>query len=151
MTILFHFCRNKGGCLSVYNQLMENEPIQLLQFFVCEEFEFDTDDGYQAQKIRSNLYVPSFPCHLEQLNVVTCWKKDERFHKEVLEYELEDGTVIKTPHMDIEPVTNQVLFRWHKHRFPSELQITKNSLLHIRVVLDWEKKWETYLMVEKNR
>ncbi len=128
---------------------MENEPIQLLQFFVCEDFEFDADDGYKAQKIRSNLYVPSFPCKLDQLFVVTCWKKDERFHKEVLEYELEDGTVIKTPHMDIEPVTNHVLFRWHKHRFPNNLQIKKDSLLHIRVVLDWDTKWETYLMIEK--
>lgn len=128
---------------------MEDEPIQLLQFFICEDFEFDAEDGYKAQKIRSNLYVPSFPCKLDQLFVVTCWKKDARFHKEVLEYVLEDGTIIKTPHMDIEPVTNHVLFRWHKHRFPSNLQIKKDSLLHIRVVLDWDKKWETYLMIEK--
>jgi hypothetical protein len=128
---------------------MENEPIQLLQFFVCEDFEFDAEDGYKAEKIRSNLYVASFPAALDQLYVVTCWKKDQRFHKEVIEYQFENEPVIKTPHMDIEPVTNHVLFRWHKHRFPSNLEVKKDSLLHIRVILDWDKKWETYLMIEK--
>ena len=127
---------------------MENEPIRLLQFFICEEFEFDADDGCRSQKIRSNLYVPSFPCKLDQLYVVTCWKKDERFHKEVLEYVLDDGAVIKTPHMDIEPVTNHVLFRWHKHRFPADWAIEKPTTLTVRVILDWVVQWETCLLVE---
>ena len=72
------------------------------------------------------------------------------FHKEVLEYELEDGSIIKTPPMDIEPVTSSVLFRWHKHAFPADLEIKKDSLLHIRVILDWKVCWESYLMIEKH-
>ena len=105
---------------------------------------------YKAEFIRSNLHVPSFPYRFDQLYAVTCWRKDARFHKEVIEYETAEGQVLKTLPMDIEPVTSSVLFRWHKHAFPTDLEIKRDSLLHIRVILDWKVCWESYLMIEKH-
>ncbi|HNX68552.1 MAG TPA: hypothetical protein PLL75_04065 [Candidatus Omnitrophota bacterium] len=128
---------------------MPHDTIRLLQFMICKEFEPGEQDAYVAKDVRSNLYVPAFPYRFDQLYAVTCWRKDKMFHKEVVEYALEDGTVIKTPPMDIEPVTSSVLFRWHKHAFPADLEIKEDSLLHVRVFLDWKVHWETYLMVEK--
>ena len=129
---------------------MEHDKIKLLQFMVCKDFESGEQDGYKADQVRSNLYVPTFPYHFDHLYAVTCWRKDTMFHKEVIEYELPDGQVIKTPPMDIEPVTSSVLFRWHKHAFPKNLAVKENSLLHIRVILDWKVCWESYLMIEKH-
>ena len=129
--------------------LMSNETIKLLQFLICKDFEPGEQDSYKANLVRSNLHVPSYPYNFDQLYAVTCWRKDTRFHKEVIEYETADGQIIKTPPMDIEPVTSSVLFRWHKHAFPPDLVIKKDSLLHIRVILDWKVSWESYLMIEK--
>ncbi len=128
---------------------MSHDTIKLLQFMICKDFEPGEQDTYAAAQVRSNLHVPSFPYHFDKLYAVTCWRKDTRFHKEVIEYELADGRVIKTPPMDIEPVTSSVLFRWHKHAFPKDLEIKEDSLLHIRVILDWKVCWESYLMIEK--
>ena len=50
--------------------------------------------------------------------------------------------------MDIEPVTDTVLFRWHKHQFPSNFSILRPTLLTVRVVLDWKVQFETYIMIE---
>lgn len=128
---------------------MENEKIQLLQFMICRDFESGEQDCYTAQAIQSNLHVPSYPYHFDQLYAVTCWRKDKMFHKEIIEYATHDGGVIKTPPMDIEPVTSSVLFRWHKHAFPADLEIKEDSFLHIRVILDWKVMFESYLMIEK--
>lgn len=128
---------------------MSHDTIQLLQFMICKDFDPGERDAYVASHVRSNLHVAAFPYHFDRLYAVTCWRKDKRFHKEVLEYELEDGRIVKTPPMDIEPVTSSVLFRWHKHAFPTDLEVRKDSLLHIRVVLDWKLCWESYLMIEK--
>jgi len=127
----------------------EKSKIQLHQFVICESFTALADDGYAAKGIRSNLYVPSFPCALDQLYVVTCWRKDERFHKEVIEYAAGDEVLYRTAHMDIEPVTSQVIFRWHTHRFPSELRLKEAGILTVRVMLDWQMQFESYLLVEK--
>ncbi|MBI3317038.1 MAG: hypothetical protein HYZ85_03410 [Candidatus Omnitrophica bacterium] len=124
--------------------------IQLLQFFICRNFKETGRDGYSAEHIHSNLYVSHFPHHFSETYVVTCWRKDPRFHKEVLEYVPENGPALRTPPMDIEPVTNSVLFRWHKHLFPQDLVIHKPSLLSIRVILDWKTQFESYLMIEKS-
>jgi len=129
---------------------MSHDTIKLLQFMICKDFEPGEQDSYTASCVRSNLYVPSFPYHFDHLYAVTCWRKDKRFHKEVIEYELANGQIIKTPPMDIEPVTSSVLFRWHKHAFPADLEIKEDSLLHIRVILDWKLCWESYLMIEKH-
>jgi hypothetical protein len=128
---------------------LQNTKIALHQFMICENFSTLADDGYVAKGIRSNLYVPSFPYSFLNLFVVTCWRKDERFHKEVIEYAFEDEPVIRTPHMDIEPITNQVIFRWHTHKLPPELVIPREGTLKIRVVLDWQVLFESYLLVEK--
>ena len=127
---------------------MSNE-IRLLQFLVCKDFKEQGRDAYQADAVQSNIIVPQFPYSFEHLYVVTCWRKDKRFHKEVIEYVTSDGVEVKSAHMDIEPVTDSVYFRWHKHHFPAELVVDKTSLLTIRVILDWKVHWETYLMVEK--
>lgn len=125
------------------------DGIQLLQFFICKEFQAQKNDSYLGETILSNLYVPSFPFYFDKLFAVTCWRKDKKFHKEVLEYETDYGQKAKSAHMDIEPVTNSVLFRWHKHRFPSNFQILKPTNLTIRVILDWNILWETYILIEQ--
>ena len=125
-----------------------NQTIQLLQFFLCKEFRQEKQDAYLGDLIRSNLYVPKFPYRFTQMVAVTCWRKDHRFHKEVIEYSTACGESIRSPHMDIEPVTNSVLFRWHKHQFPKSLIIKKPTILTIRVILDWKTLHETYIMVE---
>ena len=128
---------------------MSHDTIRLLQFMVCKDFEPGEQDCYTASLVRSNLHVLSFPYHFEKLYAVTCWRKDKMFHKEVIEYSTEDGQILKTPPMDIEPVTSSVLFRWHKHAFPPDLEIKEDGLLHIRVILDWKINFESYLMIEK--
>ena len=125
------------------------DEIQLLQFLICREFEQEKDDCYSVKGIHSNVYVPKFPHYFSNTLAVTCWRKDKRFHKEVIEYATDYGNVVRTAHMDIEPVTNSVLFRWHKHQFPPELVIEKPALLTIRVILDWEVQFESYLMIEQ--
>ena len=123
--------------------------IALHQFILCESFSLLADDGYSAKGVRSNLYVPSFPYCFDNLFVVTCWRKDERFHKEVIEYAYESDVIFRTAHMDIEPVTSQVLFRWHTHKIPPEVILPREGTLKIRVVLDWNVLFEPYLLVEK--
>lgn len=127
---------------------MEDKEIQLLQLLVCREFNQDRQDHFTAHQVHSNVYVPKFPYSFGKTFVVTCWRKDKKFHKEVIEYSTDYGTSIRSPHMDIEPVTNSVLFRWHKHPFPSNFVIEKPTLLTIRVFLDWKMMFETYLMIE---
>jgi len=126
----------------------EDKDIQLLQFFICRDFQLEKNDAYTGSSILSNCHVPGFPHQFGQLFVVTCWRKDKRFHKEVIEYSTACGESIRSPHMDIEPVTNSVLFRWHKHQFPKSLIIKKPTILTIRVILDWKTLHETYIMVE---
>ena len=128
---------------------MEHDKIRLLQFMVCKDFEIGEQDSYTANLVRSNLHVPSFPYYFEDLYAVTCWRKDKMFHKEVIEYTTGDGRILKTPPMDIEPITSSVLFRWHKHAFPKDLEIREDGLIHIRVILDWKVNFESYLMIEK--
>ena len=128
---------------------MKNEEIRLLQFFICRDFENQKQDGYQASLIQSNMLVPDFPYYFDQLLAVTCWRKNQRFHKEVIEYMTEDGKSLRTPHMDIEPAKGSVIFRWHKHPFPADFPIEKPMLLTIRVILDWKTHFETYLLIEK--
>lgn len=125
------------------------DEIQLLQFLICKEFREAGQDAYGANSILSNLYVPAFPCRFEKLYVVTCWRKDTRFHKEVLEYETDYGATARSAHMDIEPLKGNVLFRWHAHQFPATLEITKPTTLTIRVILDWKTHFESYIMVEE--
>ena len=127
---------------------MASDQIQLLQFFVCREFKTDKQDSYTAEGVASNIIVPSFPFTFENYYVITCWRKDERFHKEVIEYATDHGVSVKTPHMDIEPVTSSVYFRWHRHQFPLDLVIDKTTYLSIKVILDWKVLWESYLLVE---
>ncbi len=127
------------------------EPkIELLQFIICRQFKEESQDHFSAASIVSNVYVPKFPHKLDYLHAVTCWRKDSRFHKEVIEYETEYGDTFKSPHMDIEPAKGSVYFRWHAHQFPRELVIQKSTALKIRVVLDWEVKLESYIMVEES-
>lgn len=126
-----------------------NDEIQLLQFMICKDFQTQSGDGYLAEFVRSNMMVPDFPYTFGPMYAVTCWRKDRRFHKEVIEYTTDDGVTVKSPHMDIEPVTDSVLFRWHKHPFPSTLVIEKPTLLHVKVILDWKVHFESYLMIEK--
>ncbi|MSR77273.1 MAG: hypothetical protein EXS63_03460 [Candidatus Omnitrophica bacterium] len=127
---------------------MNETTIQLLQFMICRNFQGTEKDVYTAEGIHSNLYAPLFPHRFDTAHVVTCWRKDQRFHKEVIEYCTDYGETIRTAPMDVEPVTNSVLFRWHKHHFPSELVIEKPCLLTIRVVLDWKVHFESYIMIE---
>ena len=127
---------------------MEGE-IQLLQFLICKEFTQGKDDCYTAEMVHSNLYVPQFPYYFSKTYAVTCWRKDKRFHKEVIEYSTDYGKTVKTPPMDIEPVTSSVFFRWHKHQFPTDFSIEKPTLLTVRVVLDWKVMFESYIMIEQ--
>lgn len=128
--------------------MKDNQKIQLLQFLICKEFKTGKQDTYMGEHIQSNFYVPTFPCTLDHLHAVTCWRKDTRFHKEVIEYSIDDGKTIKTPPMDVEPIRDSVLFRWHKHRFPTELTITKDTLVHIKVILDWKIYLESHILIE---
>ena len=125
------------------------DDIQLLQFFICEDFHQEKQDHYTADSIHSNLFVPQFPHSFEGTYAVTCWRKDKRFHKEVLEYSTDYGRSYKSPPMDIEPITDSVLFRWHKHLFPTGLVIERSTILTIRVILDWKVLFESYLMIER--
>jgi hypothetical protein len=127
---------------------MDNQ-IQLLQFLICEKFHQEKQDGYSAELIRSNLYIPQFPHYFKDLYAVTCWRKDERFHKEVIEYTTDYGTSCRSPHMDIEPVKDSIIFRWHTHHFPSDFAIEQPTTLQIRVILDWKVLWESYVLIEK--
>ena len=124
------------------------EKIQLLQFVICKDFKTEKQDYYTAAKIHSNIYVAKFPYYFEELYAVTCWRKDKRFHKEVIEYATDYGSSVKSVHMDIEPVAGSVYFRWHKHRFPADWAIEKPTTLSVRVILDWIVQWETYLLIE---
>jgi len=123
--------------------------MQLLQFLICKEFREQGQDAYIGDLVRSNLYVPEFPFYLSGLHAVTCWRKDERFHKEVIEYATDYGESVKSPHMDIEPAKDSVIFRWHAHQFPTDFAIERPTILTIRVILDWEVKFESQLMIEK--
>lgn len=127
-----------------------NQTIQLLQFFLCKEFRQEKQDAYVGDLIRSNLYVPKFPYRFTQMFAVTCWRKDHRFHKEVIEYTTDYGTTVRTPHMDIEPVKGTVLFRWHTHRFPTDFSIEQPTNLNLKVVLDGHPCFESYLMIEQS-
>lgn len=127
---------------------MERE-IQLLQFFICREFREKGQDAYTAEFIHSNLVVPQFPFYFSHHYAVTCWRKDRRFHKEVIEYATDYGTSTRSAHMDIEPISGSVLFRWHKHAFPADFSIEKDTLLTVRVILDWKVLFESYVMIEK--
>ena len=130
---------------------MTTEPkIELLQFIICRKFKEDSQDHFSATSIVSNLYVPKFPHKLNYLHAVTCWRKDDRFHKEVIEYETEHGDSFKSPHMDIEPAKGSVYFRWHTHQFPHDLVIERATTLTVRVVLDWEVKFQSYIVIEEN-
>lgn len=126
---------------------MEEKAIQLLQFFICRDFTQDGRDSYTSRFIHSNLTASKFPYQFSGTYVVTCWRKDKQFHKETIEYSA-DGKTLRTPPMDVEPVTNSVLFRWHKHLIPEELVIEKSGLLTVRVVLDWKVHFESYVMIE---
>ena len=126
------------------------DQIQLLQFLICYEFEQQKQDCYTAQLVRSNMMVPKFPFYFGKLYAVTCWRKDERFHKEVIEYSTDYGTATRSPHMDIEPRTDSVLFRWHKHLFPADFAIERPTILTIRVILDWKVQFESYVLIEKS-
>ena len=128
---------------------MADDQIQLLQFLICKEFREQKQDCYTAELVHSNLYAPRFPFSPGRLYVVTCWRKDQRFHKEVIEYATVYGASAKSPPMDIEPVTDTVLFRWHKHVVPSDFVIERPTLLTIRVILDWKVHFESYLLIEK--
>lgn len=127
---------------------MKDPSIKLLQFFICSEFKSNPSDSYNANSILSNLRVKSFPTSIEMLFAVTCWRKDNRFHKEVIEYSTDYGEVVKSPPMDIEPMRDSVYFRWHKHRFPKGFVITKPTYFTVKVILDWETVWETYILIE---
>lgn len=129
---------------------MTNE-IQLLQFFICKEFRQQKQDCYGAEMIHSNFYVAKFPYNFDKLYAVTCWRKDARFHKEVIEYATDYGTSTRSAHMDIEPVTDTVFFRWHKHQFPTNFAIMKPAILTVRVILDWKVQFESYMMIENAR
>lgn len=126
-----------------------SDQIQLLQFLICRGFQQEKQDFYTAQMLHSNLNFPVFPARLENTFVVTCWRKDKRFHKEVVEYATEKGETWRSPHMDIEPVTSSVLFRWHKHQVPTDLVIQEPTILTIRVILDGKISHQSYIMIEK--
>lgn len=123
--------------------------IRLLQFFICSQFHQEKQDSFKAEGLKSNLYVSRFPHRFRQLYAVTCWLKDKRFHKEVVEYATDYGASVRSPHMDIEPVTDSVLFRWHTHRFPDDFPIEKPTILTVRVFLDGRAVTESYLLIEK--
>lgn len=121
----------------------------LLQFIICKDFLEEKQDCFRAESVHGNIYTAKFPFILEDFYVVTCWQKDRKFHKEVIEYQTEYSPPIRTPHMDIEPITDSVLFRWHKHPFPANFTIEKPTLLTIRVILDMTPQFESYLLIEK--
>ena len=125
------------------------EEIRLLQFLICKEFKQKQQDFFTADFVHSNLVAPKFPFYFKNVFAVTCWRKDKRFHKEVIEYATDYGTSVRTPPMDIEPVTDSVIFRWHKHQFPYDFMIEKPTVLTVRVILDWKVQLESYLMIEK--
>ena len=125
-----------------------NSEIQLLQFFFCQEFRQKKQDLFSADGLVTNLFVAKFPYYFKQLYAVTCWRKDPRFHKEVLEFATGYGTSIRSPHMDIEPLRGSIFFRWHTHRFPPEFAIEKPTTLTVRVILDRKAVFETYLLIE---
>ena len=127
---------------------MEDE-IKLLQFLICKEFHEEKRDHFAADSVLSNIYLPRFPGTLKGLYAVTCWRKDKKFHKEVIEFETSDGALTRTPHTDIEPVTDSVLFRWHKHPFPTDFTIQEPTTLTIRVILDNAVWFESYVLIEK--
>lgn len=127
---------------------MEQE-IGLLQFFICKEFHELKQDSFRAGSVLSNLSVPKFPYYFPRLYAVTCWRKDRRFHKEVIEYATDYGTSVRSPHMDIEPITDSVLFRWHTHRFPADFVIERPTTLTVRVLLDGTVRFESCLLIEK--
>ena len=135
--------------LATERDSMASDEIRSLQFLVCQDFTEFGNDGYTAHSVHSNIIVSEFPYLLDNHFAITCWRKDARFHKEVIEYSTDYGLSYKSPHMDIEPVTDSVFFRWHKHPFPSNFAIDRNTLLTIKVILDWKVYWETYLMIEK--
>ncbi len=126
-----------------------DEEIRLLQFVICKKFQQHKQDAYLVESVLSNLYAPSFPFYLDPLYVVTCWRKDQRFHKEVIEYATDYGAVVRSPHMDIEPIKDSVLFRWHTHLFPRDFAIEKPTTLTIRVILDWKVMWESWILIEE--
>ena len=123
--------------------------IELLQFLICKEFRQQKQDTFTADLVQTNLYVRKFPFHLSALYAVTCWRKDSRFHKEVIEYSTDGGASIKSPPMDIEPAKDSVIFRWHTHPFPSDFPIEKPTTLTVRVILDWRECFKSYLLIEK--
>lgn len=145
--------RNSGvdapGFFYIMAGMEQEKEIQLLQFMICREFTTGPNDTYNVNAVHSNLYVPKFPHHFAKTYAVTCWRKDKKFHKEVIEYSTDYGASVRSPHMDIEPVTNSVLFRWHKHQFPAELAIEKATILTVRVILDWKVLFESYVMIEQ--
>jgi len=123
--------------------------IKLLQFLICKGFKEQKQDTFTTEGIYSNLYVPTFPYHFDNLQAVTCWQKDNMFHKEVIEYITDYGAAAKSPHMDIEPAKDSVLFRWHAHQFPINFGIEKPTTLTVRVHLDREIVFESYIMIEQ--
>ena len=125
------------------------DKIQLLQFFICKNFQQEKQDCYTAGMLHTNLYVSKFPHRLGRLYAITCWRKDARFHKEVIEYVTGEGKNVRSPHMDVEPVSGSVLFRWHKHPFPAGLIIEKPTTLTVRIILDGKIQFESCLLIEK--
>lgn len=125
------------------------DKIQLLQFLVCRDFKEEKRDYFTAQSVHSNIYVTRFPATLKNFYIVTCWRKDRKFHKEVIELETSYGDVNRTSHTDIEPITDSVLFRWHKHPFPEDFKIKEPTILTIRVFLDNQPQFESQLLIEK--
>jgi len=126
-----------------------NTEIKLLQFFFCKEFRQQKQDFFLAEGVQTNFYVPRFPFYFRKFYAVTCWRKDHRFHKEVIEYNTDYGASVRSPHMDIEPVKGSVIFRWHTHLFPSDFAIEKPTALTAHVFLDGKVVFESYLLVEK--
>lgn len=125
------------------------QPIRLLQFLVCKEFRQLQQDAFAAEKIQTNFYATKFPFRFGVLYVVTCWRKDSRFHKEVIEYTTDYGKSVRSAHMDIEPAKDSVIFRWHTHRVPSDFAIEKPTTLTVRVLLDSRPVFESCLLIEK--
>ncbi len=126
-----------------------HDEIQLLQFLISKNFRQNKQDCYDADSILGNIRVSKFPFYLNGLHAVTCWRKDKRFHKEVIEYSTDYGESVRSPHMDIEPVAGSVLFRWHKHLFPADFPIKAPTLLTLRVILDGKSVFESHLLIEK--
>ena len=127
---------------------MDSE-IRLLQFLICKNFRQLEQDCFLAEGLQTNFYVPRFPFYFRELYAVTCWRKDRRFHKEVIEYVTDYGASVRSPHMDIEPVQGSVIFRWHTHRFPADFAIKKPTALTLRVILDAKVVFGSYLLIEK--